>query len=129
MTDGPDRHNDTWRNAVLNKAVHSLDRIINRHDPDVDCPVNQGVWDFLDKLVLAFEERHRADTATPAPADPLADPRVVALAEVLRCMVYETTSLSPEEDDGSHWCKISKAALTEARAALAAITATEEGET
>lgn len=34
-------------------------------------------------------------------------------------MVYETTSLSCEEDDGSHKCRITKAALTKARAALA----------
>ena len=36
----------------------------------------------------------------------------------LRGMVYETTSLSAQEDDGSHWCKISAAALTKARQAL-----------
>lgn len=40
------------------------------------------------------------------------------LREALRCMVYETTHLSPEEDDGSHWAKISKETLSEARAAL-----------
>jgi hypothetical protein len=33
-------------------------------------------------------------------------------------MVYETTHLSAEEPDGSHWCKISREALEEARAAL-----------
>ena len=36
----------------------------------------------------------------------------------LREMIYETTHLSPQEDDGSHWCKISKSALEKARAAL-----------
>jgi hypothetical protein len=42
----------------------------------------------------------------------------------LRCalqrMVYETTHLSRQQDDGSHWCNISHDALTEARAALPA---------
>lgn len=43
----------------------------------------------------------------------------VTLAPALARMVYETTSLSPMEDDGSHWCKISKEALDNARRALA----------
>ena len=41
------------------------------------------------------------------------------LRGVLRQYVYETTSLSPREDDGSHWCKISANCLSNARAALA----------
>jgi len=60
-------------------------------------------------------------TASPSIATPLDDPRVKALVEALRCMVYETTCLSPLEDDGSHWCKISKYALAQARAALLAL--------
>lgn len=46
---------------------------------------------------------------------------VDALREALERMVYETTSLSPLEDDGSHWCRISAEALAIARAALAKI--------
>lgn len=42
------------------------------------------------------------------------------LREALKCMVYETTSLSPLEDDGSHKCRITKACLARARAALQA---------
>ena len=41
------------------------------------------------------------------------------LRVALRQYVYETTSLSPREDDGSHWCKISANCLSNARAALA----------
>jgi hypothetical protein len=37
------------------------------------------------------------------------------LRAALEIMIYETTHLSREEDDGSHWCKISKAALEQAR--------------
>jgi hypothetical protein len=44
--------------------------------------------------------------------------RIAELEGALREMVYETTHLSPEYDDGSHWCKISKRALEKARAAL-----------
>ena len=44
---------------------------------------------------------------------------VARLREALERMVYETTHLSPEEDDGLHWCCISKDALAKARAALA----------
>ena len=41
------------------------------------------------------------------------------LRSALERMVYETTHLSPLEDDGSHWCKISREALEQSRAALA----------
>ena len=37
----------------------------------------------------------------------------------LQMFVYETTHLSPIEDDGSHWCKISAECLSNARAFLA----------
>ena len=40
------------------------------------------------------------------------------LKAALRHLVYEITHLSPEEDDGSHRCRISKSALQSARAAL-----------
>lgn len=44
--------------------------------------------------------------------------RVAKLEGALREMVYEATHLSPQNIDGSHWCKISKDALEKARAAL-----------
>ena len=40
------------------------------------------------------------------------------LKAALREMIYETTHLSPQEEDGSHWCKISKHTLAKARAAV-----------
>ena len=39
--------------------------------------------------------------------------------DALQMFVYETTHLSPIEDDGSHWCKISADCLETARAFLA----------
>lgn len=45
-----------------------------------------------------------------------------ALVCALREMVYETTHLSPVEDDGSHWCRISAGTLAQARAAIAKAT-------
>jgi hypothetical protein len=39
------------------------------------------------------------------------------LREALRKMIYETTHLSACEEDGSHWCRITKDTLAEARAA------------
>ena len=44
--------------------------------------------------------------------------RVTKLEGALREMVYEATHLSPQNIDGSHWCKISKRTLDKARAAL-----------
>ena len=40
------------------------------------------------------------------------------LRDALERLIYETTHLSPENNDGSHWCKISKETLERARAAL-----------
>src|SRR5690606_26372621 len=40
------------------------------------------------------------------------------IVEVLREMIYEATHLSPQGEDGSHRCRISKRALDKARAAL-----------
>ena len=45
--------------------------------------------------------------------------KLAKAVEALRLYIYETTHLSAEEDDGSHWCKISKDCLTRARATLA----------
>lgn len=39
------------------------------------------------------------------------------LRAALNEFIYETTHLSPLEDDGSHWCNISKSTLANARAA------------
>ena len=54
----------------------------------------------------------RADLCTPT------DERVKALEAALQTFIYETTHLSPIEDDGSHWCKISAECLEKGRAAL-----------
>ena len=48
----PERFGDTERNLMLNKCVTDLDGIINQHDPQIDAPINRGVWDRLDKLAL-----------------------------------------------------------------------------
>lgn len=56
--------------------------------------------------------RQRIGLPVPAKRD------VDDLRNALQRMIYETTHLSPEEDDGSHWCKISAEALAQARAAL-----------
>lgn len=52
--------------------------------------------------------------------------QIEALAEAMKALealIYETTHLSPLEDDGSHKCKISKVALEQGRAALTKIKA------
>lgn len=42
------------------------------------------------------------------------------MVEALKLFIYETTHLSPTEDDGSHWCKISAETLRKGRDAIAA---------
>lgn len=48
--------------------------------------------------------------------------------EALEALVYEITHLSPMEDDGSHRCKISAAALAQARSVIAALRTAEATE-
>lgn len=40
------------------------------------------------------------------------------LRQALAEYVYETTHLSPEEEDGSHWCRINSSTLQSARKLL-----------
>lgn len=47
--------------------------------------------------------------------------REEVLVKAITSFVYETTCLSPQDDDGSHWCKISKETLDAGRAALKSI--------
>ena len=46
----PERHKDKDRNRIINQTVTDLDNIINRHDPEVDNPIKDGVWNRLDKM-------------------------------------------------------------------------------
>ena|ERR1700722_5908257 len=43
--------------------------------------------------------------------------REAKLRKALRLMIHESTHLSPMEDDGSHWCRITRESLEQARAA------------
>lgn len=60
-------------------------------------------------------------TPTPGMADAPVEPPYDTIREALREMIYEITHLSREEEDGGHWCKISKTTLEHARIALAAV--------
>lgn len=65
----------------------------------------------------ARQQLSAAQTTAPSPLS-------ARLAEALRTMIYETTHLSPENDDGSHDCRISRPALARSREALAEYDAT-----
>jgi len=86
----------------------------------IDGAVNGNVWadQKSDCLLsgIAAHEYVRADLC-----DPTQDERVMALVDALQEFIYETTHLSPIEDDGSHWCKISADCLEKGRAALRAL--------
>jgi predicted nuclease with TOPRIM domain len=67
--------------------------------------------DLLAELARNVEGRQeRIDTL---------EAEVARLKAALRTMVYEATHLSQEEEDLSHWCKLTGDALQAARAALA----------
>lgn len=56
--------------------------------------------------------------AAPTPPSDLPQSLRDRVVEVLSRGIHETTHLSPREDDGSHWAKISAAWLEDARAIL-----------
>lgn len=65
---------------------------------------------YAEPLLTALEQMQAQESTLRA--------RVETLELALRNMVYETTHLSPAEDDGSHWCRVSSEVLAQARAAL-----------
>lgn len=82
-----------------------------------DAFVTHTTWSTIPFKECVVEYR-RADLCTPT------DERVKALEAALQTFIYETTHLSPLEDDGSHWCKISAECLEKGRAALRDMDAT-----
>lgn len=52
----PERHTDTERNKIINRASSDLEQIINGHDPEIHHLGNR-VWDRLDKMALEIENR------------------------------------------------------------------------
>ena len=55
----PERHADTERNKIINRASSDLEQIINGHDPEIHHLGNR-VWDRLDKMAVDIEN-HRSD--------------------------------------------------------------------
>lgn len=75
------------------------------------------------RTILRFAGRAALDAIRPTIAAlqaraEAAEAENARLREALERLIYETTHLSPENNDGSHWCKISKETLERARAAL-----------
>lgn len=54
-------------NKLITEATNDLQRIVNDHDPEVDCPIKDGVWDRLAKLVNDSKRLGRDDTPAPDP--------------------------------------------------------------
>lgn len=73
-----------------------------------------GVVQYLNRSLDELAAEIEARDATIATLTRRLGELEIALAE----MIYETTHLSPREDDGSHVCKISQGALQRAREAL-----------
>jgi hypothetical protein len=51
----PKRHADGDRNVIITRAVNDLDVFINEHNPEIDVPISDGVWDRLDKMAVEIE--------------------------------------------------------------------------
>jgi hypothetical protein len=62
--------------------------------------------------------QHKQPEMPPKRQTQTASIREARLEKALRNLVHEVTHLSPAEDDGSHWCRITAEALHNAREAL-----------
>ena len=51
----PMRHRNGARNVIITRATIDLDKIINSHDPEIDVPIRDGVWDRLDEMAVEIE--------------------------------------------------------------------------
>lgn len=78
------------------------------------------------RVIAAWVDNEHARDSLLSLADEI-DDETERLRDAPRQMVYETTHLSPQDDDGSHWCRISKGALAQARAALGPQADREDG--
>lgn len=90
-----------WAGTDMQKAAQTLRAIAAERDAlkaELHETRMQSLVDF-GKLQKACDERN-------------------ALKAALALIVYETTHLSPVEEDGSHWCRITGPCLNKARAAL-----------
>ena len=108
MTDDLQAENARWLRNYIDGQADTMDTM--RAEVDA-CHANINTKaDFIDATInqLAYADEV-VDTLRA---------EVARLRSALQSMVYETTHLSPLQDDGSHWCKISHVALAEARAAL-----------
>lgn len=86
------RHKDTERNLILNRALTDLEQIINCHDPEIDVPIKDGVWNRLDKMAQEIEDRP-APAVSVEPLEAVRDALAGALGEAYDCTrVWEAWS-------------------------------------
>lgn len=50
------RHENTSRNKLLNQATCELSDVVNNHDPEVDVPIELGVWGCIDSVTAEIEK-------------------------------------------------------------------------
>jgi hypothetical protein len=62
LIEAPERYKDIERNRIVNRCLTDLEEIINHHNPEIDTPIKDGVWNRLDKMALEIEARAEADT-------------------------------------------------------------------
>ena len=110
----PELHVNNDYEESYQYALRLADALRKKHYPD------NTDWRPLGDLLglLTQIDNMVADLCAPT------DERVKALEVALQTFIYETTHLSPIEDDGSHWCKISAECLEKGRAALRDVDAT-----
>ncbi len=81
----------------------------------------KGMSDIVERLRHDAEKARRnwpeVFCVSEDPAEEAAD-EIEKLRAALRELIYETTHLSPQEDDGSHRCTITGETLRKARMAL-----------
>lgn len=123
MNDEPERHKDRKRNLILNRTVPDLDEIVNQHDPEVHVPINDGIWDRLDKMALEIEAHTHADLI--AKADELAKAVVAVRSAKRLCEASKSyNDPRPEQQKRDSWRRKCEIRMD---AALSAYTQVREG--
>lgn len=103
--------------SIAVEAVEEFAAMLDAAEEDPDCIVFDHSPEEIGLHVMKNHQAIRAALAAmPAPSDQ--EKLVGELVEALREYVYETTHLSPEREDGSHECRITKATLSRARALI-----------
>ena len=111
----------------LVKRLRNGDTVMANHYMDEAADRIEELEAKLDEEIRTSNMRGNHIEFELLPALHDAEAKLAKAVGALEQYIYETTHLSPQKEDGSHWCKISESCLSKARATRAELKDGAEG--